>query len=444
MTVEPASQDAGEHNPAYRPGIRFFKRFASRASECEVGVEKPLAGPVPLPLLPATMPTAKPALLALEDGSVFHGRAFGADATIAGECVFNTSMTGYQEIVTDPSYFGQIVTLTAPMIGNYGVNEEDTEASAPRASGLVVRELSPIVSNWRATSSLHDYLRRHGIPGISDVDTRALTKKLRVDGAMKCCLTTLPMSEADAVARARNWHDIAGADYVKDTTCAEPYFWRLDDAARFNPPYVPAGTTFGQAATPARRHTVAAFDFGAKHTIFRKLVNHGFDVKVFPATATAEQIREHAPDGVFLSNGPGDPAALAYIHKTVSGLVPHFPIFGICLGHQMITHALGGSTYKLKFGHRGGNQPVKNLETGRVSITAQNHGFATDPASIEKGGGVVTEINLNDNTVEGLRHRVLPIFSVQYHPEAAPGPNDADPLFADFHRLISDRKAGKI
>ena len=390
------------------------------------------------------MPTVKPALLALEDGSIYRGRAFGADATITGECVFNTSMTGYQEIVTDPSYFGQIVTFTAPMIGNYGVNAEDTEASVPRASGLVVRELSPIVSNWRATSSLGDYLNKYGIPGISDVDTRALTKKLRVDGAMKCCLSTLPISDADAVARARGWHDMAGSDYVKDTTCTEPYFWRAEDASRFNAPYVPAGTTLGLPQTPAKRFTVAAFDFGAKYSIFRKLVNHGFDVKVFPATATAEQIKEHAPDGVFLSNGPGDPAALAYIHKTVSGLVPHYPIFGICLGHQMITHALGGSTFKLKFGHRGGNQPVKNLETGKVSITAQNHGFATDPGSLEKGGAIVTEINLNDNTVEGLRHRVLPVFSVQYHPEAAPGPNDADPLFSDFYRLVEDRKAGKI
>lgn len=390
------------------------------------------------------MPTVKPALLALEDGSIYRGRAFGADATITGECVFNTSMTGYQEIVTDPSYFGQIVTFTAPMIGNYGVNAEDTEAAVPRASGLVVRELSPIVSNWRATSSLGDYLNKYGISGISDVDTRALTKKLRVDGAMKCCLSTLPISDADAVARARGWHDMAGSDYVKDTTCAEPYFWRADDASRFNAPYVPAGTTLGLPQTPAKRFTVAAFDFGAKYSIFRKLVNHGFDVKVFPATATAEQIKEHAPDGVFLSNGPGDPAALAYIHKTVSGLVPHYPIFGICLGHQMITHALGGTTFKLKFGHRGGNQPVKNLETGKVSITAQNHGFATDPDSLEKGGAIVTEINLNDNTVEGLRHRVLPVFSVQYHPEAAPGPNDADPLFSDFYRLVEDRKAGKI
>lgn len=390
------------------------------------------------------MSTVKPALLALEDGSVYHGRAFGADATIAGECVFNTSMTGYQEIVTDPSYFGQIVTLTAPMIGNYGVNDEDTEASAPRASGLVVRELSPIVSNWRANSSLDAYLKKYGIPGISDVDTRAITKKLRVDGAMKCCLTTIPMSDADAVARAKAWHDMAGSDYVKDTTCKTPYIWGASDPSRFNTPYVPAGTTLGLPVTPAKRFRVAAFDFGAKHTIFRKLVNHGFDVQVFPATATAEQIKEHAPDGVFLSNGPGDPAALDYIHKTVTGLVPHFPVFGICLGHQMITHALGGTTYKLKFGHRGGNQPVKNLETGKVSITAQNHGFATDPASLEKGGAIVTEINLNDNTVEGLRHKALPIFSVQYHPEAAPGPNDADPLFTDFYRLIEKRKAGKI
>ena len=390
------------------------------------------------------MSTFKPAVLALEDGSVFRGRAFGADATISGECVFNTSMTGYQEIITDPSYFGQIVTMTAPMIGNYGVNDEDTEASVPRASGLVVRELSPIVSNWRSQSSLHDYLRKYGIPGISEVDTRALTKKLRVDGALKCCLSTLPLTDAEAVAKAKAWHDMAGSDYVKDTTCKEPYLWRADDAANHNAVYVPAGTTFGLPNTPAKRFTVAAFDFGAKHSIFRKLINHGFDVKVFPATATAEQVKEHAPDGVFLSNGPGDPAALAYIHKTVTGLVPHYPIFGICLGHQMLTHALGGETFKLKFGHRGGNQPVKNLETGKVSITAQNHGFATDPKSLEKGGALVTEINLNDNTVEGLRHKDLPIFSVQYHPEAAPGPNDADPLFLDFYNLVAKRKAGKI
>ncbi|MSU71613.1 MAG: carbamoyl-phosphate synthase small subunit [Opitutus sp.] len=386
----------------------------------------------------------KPAILALEDGSVFRGRAFGADATVSGECVFNTSMTGYQEIVTDPSYFGQIVTMTAVQIGNYGVNEEDTEAAVPKCSGFVVRELSPVVSNWRSKLSLGDYLRQYGIPGISEVDTRALTKKLRVDGAMKCCLSTLPITDEEATRRARTWQDMAGADYVKDVTCTEPYLWAAADASRHNTPYLPVGTTMNLPGSPAKKFRVAAFDYGAKHSIFRKLVNHGFEVQVFPAQATAEQIREHKPDAVFLSNGPGDPAALPYIHKTVTGLLPEFPIFGICLGHQMLTHALGGTTFKLKFGHRGGNQPVKNLETGKVSITAQNHGFATDPKSIEQRGTKITEINLNDNTVEGLRHTSLPVFSVQYHPEAAPGPNDADPLFLDFYRMVEARKAGKI
>jgi len=375
---------------------------------------------------------------------VFRGTAFGASATIAGECVFNTSMTGYQEILTDPSYFGQIVTMTAPQIGNYGVNVEDEESSAPRCSGFVVREVSPIVSNWRSTLSLDAYLEKYGIPGISEVDTRALTKKLRVTGAMKCCLSTLPLSDADAIARAKGWRDMAGSDYVKDTTCKAPYVWGADDAARYNTQYLPVGTTGGATITPAKKFKVAAFDYGAKYTIFRKLVRHGFEVHVFPATATQEQVREAGVDCLFLSNGPGDPSALPYIHKTVTALLPDYPTFGICLGHQMITHALGGSTFKLKFGHRGGNQPVKNLETGKVSITAQNHGFATDPKSLEKHGALVTEINLNDQTVEGLRHKDLPVFSVQYHPEAAPGPNDADPLFNDFYKLVEKRKAGKV
>jgi len=390
------------------------------------------------------MPNAQPAVLALEDGSVYRGLAFGAAASIAGECVFNTSMTGYQEILTDPSYFGQIVTMTAVQIGNYGINATDTEAAAPKASGFVVRELSPVVSNWRSHQSLGDYLRQHGIPGISEVDTRAITKKLRVTGAMKCCLSTLPLSDAEAIARARGWRDMAGSDYVKDVTCHEPYLWASDDPARHNQPYLPVGTSMHATGAPAKKFRVAAFDYGAKFSIYRKLVQHGFEVQVFPATATHEQVREHHPDGVFLSNGPGDPAALPYIHRTVTALLPDFPVFGICLGHQMITHALGGTTFKLKFGHRGGNQPVKNLETGKVSITAQNHGFATDPASLEKSGAVVTEVNLNDGTVEGLRHRELPVFCVQYHPEAAPGPNDADPLFTDFYRLIERRKAGTI
>jgi len=390
------------------------------------------------------MSTSKPAVLALEDGSIFRGLAFGADATIAGECVFNTSMTGYQEILTDPSYFGQIVTMTAVQIGNYGISPEDAEAAVPKASGFVVRELSPIVSNWRSRISLHEYLRKNGIPGISEIDTRALTKKLRVDGAMKSCLSTLPISDEEAVRRAKSWRDMAGADYVKDVSTKEPFLWRLDDPANYNAPYLPVGTTMNAPAIPTKKFRVAAFDYGAKHSIYRKLVNHGFDVQVFPATATAEQIREHPVDAVFLSNGPGDPAALPYIHKTVTNLIPDYPIFGICLGHQMLTHALGGSTFKLKFGHRGGNQPVKNLETGKVSITAQNHGFATDEKSLEKTDAQVTEINLNDHTVGGLRHKKLPIFSVQYHPEAAPGPNDADPLFVDFYKMVEARKAGKI
>jgi carbamoyl-phosphate synthase small subunit len=390
------------------------------------------------------MSTPKPAVLALEDGSIFRGLAFGADATIAGECVFNTSMTGYQEILTDPSYFGQIVTMTAVQIGNYGINDEDTEAAVPKCSGFVVRELSPVVSNWRSQTSLHDYLRKYGIPGISEVDTRALTKKLRVDGAMRSCLSTLPISDEEAIRRARAWRDMAGADYVKDVTCGKPFIWRADDPANHNGSYLPVGTTMNAPGVPSKKFRVAAFDYGAKHSIFRKLIRHGFDVQVFPATATAEQVRELKPDAIFLSNGPGDPAALPYIHKTVTALLPEYPTFGICLGHQMVTHALGGSTFKLKFGHRGGNQPVKNLETGRVSITAQNHGFATDPKSIENRGAIVTEINLNDQTVEGLRHKELPVFSVQYHPEAAPGPNDADPLFVDFYKLVEKRKAGKI
>jgi carbamoyl-phosphate synthase small subunit len=385
-----------------------------------------------------------PAILALEDGSVFRGVAFGAEATITGECVFNTSMTGYQEILTDPSYFGQIVAMTAPQIGNYGVNPEDAEAAAPKVSGFVVRELSPVVSNWRARLSVHDYLKKYNIPGISEVDTRALTKKLRVEGAMKCCLSSQPLSDAEAVSRARAGREMAGSDYVKDVTCAKPHLWSATDAANHNAPYRPAGTSFGAEAPPTKRFRVAAFDYGAKYSIYRKLVNHGFEVLVLPGGATAAEVREHRPDAVFLSNGPGDPAALPYIHKTVTALLPDYPIFGICLGHQMITHALGGTTFKLKFGHRGGNQPVKNLETGKVSITAQNHGFATDPKSIENRGAQVTEINLNDQTVEGLRHQELPVFCVQYHPEAAPGPNDADPLFVDFYRMVERRKAGKI
>ncbi|MCC6415320.1 MAG: carbamoyl phosphate synthase small subunit, partial [Opitutaceae bacterium] len=276
------------------------------------------------------MSTPKPGVLALEDGSVFRGLAHGADATIAGECVFNTSMTGYQEILTDPSYFGQIVTMTAPQIGNYGINAEDAEAAAPKCSGFVIREMSPVVSNWRAQLSLDAYLKKHGIPCVSEIDTRALTKKLRVDGAMKCCLSTRPISDAEAVNLAKAWRDMAGSDYVKEVSCREPYLWRGDDPQNFNAPYLPAGTTMNAPGIPTKKFRVAAFDFGAKFTIYRKLVCHGFEVQVFPATATADQVREHKPDAVFLSNGPGDPSALPYIHQTVTGLLKDFPIFGIC------------------------------------------------------------------------------------------------------------------
>jgi len=388
------------------------------------------------------MSTRKEGVLALEDGSVFRGLAFGGTGTVTGEAVFNTSMTGYQEVLTDPSYFGQIVTMTAVQIGNYGINPEDTESSGPKVSGFVVRELSSIASNWRSQATLDDYLRQAGIPGLHEVDTRAITKKLRVRGAMKACLSTEGLSDAEAVQRARAWEGLVGFDYVKEVTCDKTFIWRADDPT--NAPYLPTGTTLGAQKQPPTIYRVAAFDFGAKHTIFRKLVCHGFEVHVFPADASHEQVRAIKPDGLFLSNGPGDPAALPYVHKTIAALMPDYPTFGICLGHQMITHALGASTYKLKFGHRGGNQPVKNLETGRVSITSQNHGFASNPQELEQRGARVTEINLNDETVEGLRHKELPVFSVQYHPEAAPGPNDADPLFVDFYNLVDARAHGKV
>ncbi|HUL52387.1 MAG TPA: glutamine-hydrolyzing carbamoyl-phosphate synthase small subunit [Opitutaceae bacterium] len=389
------------------------------------------------------MPSPRPGVLALEDGSVFRGSAFGAEATITGEAVFNTSMTGYQEILTDPSYYGQIVTMTAVQIGNYGINPDDEEsAGGPKVAGFVVRELSPVTSNWRSRLHLHDYLRQYRIPGLQGVDTRTITKKLRVTGAMKCCLSTTEMADAEAVHRARAAEGLVGADYVKEVTCQAPYQW--DPQGQWDPPFMLAGTTLGALHTPTKRYKVVAIDYGTKRNILRKLRQHGFDVWVVPAGAAAEVVDELAPDGVFLSNGPGDPDPLDYAHRTVARLIQKYPTFGICMGNHMITHALGAKTFKLKFGHRGANQPVKNLETGRVSITAQNHGFAARPEDLEQRGATVTEINLNDGTVEGLRHKELPVFSVQYHPEASPGPHDADPLFVDFYRLIEQRKAGRI
>lgn len=374
------------------------------------------------------------AILALEDGSVYKGRAFGAKKTVVGEAVFNTSMTGYQEVLTDPSYFGQIVTMTAVEIGNYGVNKADEESDGIKVRGFVVREVSPVSSSWRAEQTIQEYLEQGRVPAISGVDTRAITKKLRSVGAMKACLSTEGISAEEAVAKARGWAGLVGVDYVREVSRKTPC--KFDWSDEMLKPFTVEGTSLYKFERTTPVFKCAAIDYGAKTSIFKKLAFHGFDVTIFPADAPAEQIEEFAPDAVFLSNGPGDPSAVSYAHKCVSRLIKKYPTFGICLGHQIITHAIGAKTYKLKFGHRGGNQPVKNLETGIVSITSQNHGFAADAKSIENAGGIVTEINLNDETVEGLRLKDYPVFSVQYHPEAAPGPNDADPLFENFHELV--------
>ncbi len=379
-------------------------------------------------------------LLALEDGSVFYGRAFGARKTVVGEAVFNTSMTGYQEIITDPSYFSQIVTMTTVQVGNYGIAPEDVESASPRIAGFIVREISPITSNWRSRQSVPDYLAEHGVPGLSGIDTRAVTKRLRSVGAMKACLTTENLSAAEALAKARAWEGLEGVDHVRSVMPEKPFVWDPQDEQ--TAPFTVEGThLLREEGLDRKRFKVAALDFGAKWSIFRKLRLHGFDVHVFPANTPVEAIREIQPDGIFLSNGPGDPAAVDYAHRTVKNLIGHYPTFGICLGHQIITHAIGAGTFKLKFGHRGGNQPVKNLESGKVSITSQNHGFASHAKDLENHGAIVTEINLNDQTVEGLRLKDRPVFSVQYHPEAAPGPNDADPLFSEFYNLVKAHKS---
>ena len=378
----------------------------------------------------------KSGVLALEDGSVFRGVGFGANKTVVGEAVFNTSMTGYQEILTDPSYFGQIVTMTTPQIGNYGVTPEDEESDGPKVRGFVVRDISPVVSNWRSQKSLPDYLRENDIPGLSGIDTRALTKRIRVHGALKACLSTEDITDEEAVRRARDWNGLVGVDYVKEVTTREPYQW-TDGPEPFTVP----GTKLHPSEPKRKRYPIVAFDMGAKRNIFRKLTLHGFDVTVVPADTDAESVRKLNPAGVFVSNGPGDPSAVTYAHDTIRELIPEYPIFGICMGHQIIAHAMGATTMKLKFGHRGGNQPVKNIETGVVSITAQNHGFAATKENLEECGAVVTEFNLNDQTVAGLRHKDLPVFSVQYHPEAAPGPHDSDPLFDHFYDLVSRNSA---
>jgi carbamoyl-phosphate synthase small subunit len=382
------------------------------------------------------------AILALEDGSVFHGQGFGARASASGEVCFNTSMTGYQEILTDPSYKGQIVTMTYPLIGNYGVNTVDVESWKPHAAGFVVRELSPVVSNWRSDSSLGDYLEKNGIPGIQGIDTRALTKKLRVRGALNGFISTEDITETEAVRRAKAFV-FAGVDYVQEVTHPKAFRWDEKDeqSAAFD---LVRGIAMADARSarkplPPADIPIVAFDYGMKYNILRRLRQHGFATQVLPATTTAAEALRHKPAGIFLSNGPGDPAALGYIVQEVKALLDTgIPIFGICLGNQILGQAFGGKTFKLKFGHRGGNQPVKDLDSGRVEITSQNHGFAVDPASLPSEV-VVNRINLNDQTVEGLRHKTKPVFSVQYHPEASPGPHDSTPLFAEFRALVERR-----
>jgi len=383
------------------------------------------------------------AILALEDGTVFHGQGFGAKASACGEVCFNTSMTGYQEILTDPSYKGQIVAMTYPLIGNYGVNEQDVESWKPHVAGFVIRELSPVVSNWRADYSLADYLEENGIPGIQGIDTRSLTKKLRVRGAMKGFISTEEIAEKDAIRRAQEWAGLIGVDYVKEVTHKESFMWdeknsQSADFRLLSGPGIADPRQVREALPPANI-PIVAYDFGMKYNILRRLRQHGFKVRVVPATTPAEEALKHQPAGIFLSNGPGDPSALDYAVKIVSDLVSKdIPIFGICLGHQILGQAFGGKTFKLKFGHRGGNQPVKDLESGKVEITSQNHGFAVDPKTLP-AEVKVDRINLNDQTVEGMRHKNKPVFCVQYHPEASPGPHDSSPLFAEFRKLIEKK-----
>src|SRR3989454_779872 len=379
------------------------------------------------------------AILALEDGTVFHGQGFGVRSSACGEVCFNTSMTGYQEILTDPSYKGQIVGMTYPLIGNCGVNDQDVESWRPHVAGFVIRELSPAVSNWRADSTLARYLEQNGIPGIQQIDPRVLTKKLRERGALKGFITTENISDAEAVARARSWPGLVGVDYVKEVTHPEPFLWDPKDeqSATFKLIGANAAADARQVREPLPPADIpiVAYDFGMKYNILRRLRQHGFRVQVVPATATAAEALKHKPAGIFLSNGPGDPAAVPYAVQAVRELLrAGLPIFGICLGHQILGQAFGGKTFKLKFGHRGGNQPVKDLSTGRVEITAQNHGFAVDPKSLP-ADVAVERINLNDQTVEGLRHKTKPVFCVQYHPEASPGPHDSTPLFAEFRAI---------
>jgi carbamoyl-phosphate synthase small subunit len=382
------------------------------------------------------------AILALEDGRVFNGRAAGAKTRRGGEIVFNTSLTGYQEVFTDPSYAGQMVCLTYPHIGNVGANPEDEEASRPFIEGLIVREFSAIASNWRSGESAQAYLERHKIPVIWDLDTRALVRHLRIRGAMRAVLATDGSDAEKLITEARALPAMAGQELASRVTSSKPYSWEQGSIELALSPWREEISDAAHA-TDERRWRVVAYDFGIKQNILRLLVDHNCDVTVVPAQTSAEDVLGLKPDGVFLSNGPGDPEPIGYAIENIRKLFGRVPVFGICLGHQLCGLALGGRTYKLKFGHHGSNHPVKNLLTDRVEITAQNHGFVVDPESLPSSEVELTHMNLNDQTNEGMRHRTLPLFSVQYHPEASPGPHDSHYLFRQFTEMMADTRSGR-
>lgn len=366
------------------------------------------------------------AILLLEDGTVFEGASFGAKGQKCGEVVFNTSMTGYQEILTDPSYNEQIITMTYPLIGNYGTNKADWESRKIFAGGFIVKENCDYPSNWRNTKSLGDYLKANKVVGLEGIDTRALVKHIRTAGAMKGIISSAEFGIANLKKKLQKYPGLVGRDIVKNVTVKKPYSWNKGVIDVLN----------NKEIKPQKKYKVVAFDYGMKQNILRMLCSHGCDVYVVPAATSAEEVLAQKPDGVFLSNGPGDPAPVGYAIETVRELLGKVPIFGICLGHQILALALGAETYKLKFGHRGANHPVKNLKTGRIEITSQNHGFCVDMDSLDDKTVELTHLNLNDNTVEGIRCEEKAAFSVQYHPEASPGPHDSNYLFEDFIKLM--------